>query len=87
MNTHHKALVSMVVIAFCSGCADSRTQRPDDEAMMLYRDCMSGMPEQWSSNDMSAALGSEHVASVGASADSHREARQQRECMQRADWK
>lgn len=62
-------------------------QRSDEEAMMIYRECMSGTPPQWGPGDVSDALGSEHVASASAGADSRREARQHTECVQRAGWK
>lgn len=77
----------VLVIGSCFGCADSRVQRSDEEAMMRYRDCMSGTPPPWDSNDVSAGLGSDHVASTSANADSRRESRQRNECMQRAAWK
>jgi len=86
MTPYKKAVIIIPIIGSCSGCADNRTQRSDEEAMMLYRDCMSGMPLHRSSTDVSAALGSEHVASASAGADSHREARQHDECVQRAGW-
>ena len=86
MTPFRKAVIIFLVIGFCSGCMDSRVQRADEEAMMLYRDCMSGTPPQWESSDMSRALGSEHVASAAVSADSLRESRQHNECAQRAGW-
>ena len=85
MTLREKAVI-VIVVGSCFACADSRMQRPDEEAMMLYRECMNGTPAQWNSSEVSAALGSEHVASAGASADSRRESRQTTECMQRAGW-
>lgn len=81
-----RALV--IILALCSfaGCADSRVQRSDEEAMMIYRDCMGSMPQQWDSGDVTAGLGSEHVASARAGADSRRDSRQHNECVQRAGW-
>lgn len=84
MTSFGKSMIIVLVIGSCFGCADSRVQRSDEEAMILYRDCMSGAPPLWNSSDASAGLGSEHVASASANADSRRESRQQRECMQRA---
>ena len=85
MTPYEKAAIIILVIGSCFGCADSRVQRSDDEAMLLYRDCMSGTP-QWASSDVSAVLGSEHVASASVSADSRRDSRQRNDCMQRAGW-
>jgi hypothetical protein len=86
MSIYEKAVTIILVVGSCFGCADSLVQRSDEEAMMLYRDCMGGTPAQWDSTDMSAALGSEHVASASASADSRRESRQHIDCVQRAGW-
>lgn len=86
MNRLRNAAMITLVAGTCLGCADSRVQRPDDEAMLMYRDCIAGAPAQWDPGDTSAALGSKHVASAAATADSRREARQQIECMQQAGW-
>ena len=83
--THYmKTVMIALLIAFCTGCASDRAMRSDEEAMMMYRDCMGGMSQQWDSSDVSAGLRSEHVASPGAGADSHRDSRQHIECAQRA---
>ena len=86
MTPFKNALIITLVIGSCFGCVDSRVQRSDEEAMMLYRDCMGGLPPHWNSNDVSAELDSEHVASASAGADSRRERRQHNECVQRAMW-
>jgi hypothetical protein len=86
MIPHENAMIIILVIASCVGCADSRAQKSNDEAMMLYRDCMGGPPPQWESSDVSASLDSEYVASASASADSRRESRQHIECARRAGW-
>lgn len=86
MTPYKKAVITILVFGSCFGCADSRVQRSDEEAMMLYRDCMGGMPPQWEPGDTSAALDSEHVASASAGAETRRESRQHIECAQRASW-
>jgi hypothetical protein len=86
MTRSEKIAIIALAILSCFGCADSRVQRSDEEAMMMYRYCMEGMPPQWDSRDVSAGLDSKHVASVSASADSRRQSRQHTECMQRAAW-
>jgi hypothetical protein len=86
MTRFEKIAIIALVIVTCCGCADTRMQRSDEEAMLIYRDCMGGMPPPWESGDVSAGLGSKHVASASAGADSRRESRQHTECMQRAAW-
>ncbi len=86
MTVPGRALAIILAICSIAGCADSRVQRSDEEAMMLYRECMGGAPAHWTSSDVSAGLGSEHVASTTAGADSHRDTRQHSECVQRAGW-
>ncbi len=86
MTSYQKAVIIIIVTCSCFGCADSRVQRSNEEAMMFYRDCMVGMPPHRDASDVSAQMGSEHVASAGASADSRRESRQHIECVQRAGW-
>jgi hypothetical protein len=86
MIPYAKTMIIILVIGSFFGCADSRVQRSNDDAMMLYRLCMGGTPQQWESSDVSASLGSEHVASASASADNRRESRQHIECAQRAGW-
>ena len=81
-----KIMTTMLVIVSCFGCTDSRVQRPDDEAMMMYRDCMGGTSPQWDSSDASAELDSEHVASANAGANTRRHSRQHNECVQQAAW-
>ena len=83
MKSLGKIMIVTLCIGCCVGCADSRAQRSDEEAMMHYRDCMSRMPPQLNAHDLS---GSEHVASASAGAGSRREARQHSECVQQAGW-
>ena len=64
MTRSEKIAIIALAILSCFGCADSRVQRSDEEAMMMYRYCMEGMPPQWDSRDVSAGLDSKHVASV-----------------------
>ena len=84
MDLSEKAAIIILVMVSCFACTDSRMQRSDEEAMMLYRDCMGGMSPQWDPMDTSANLGSEHVASASAGADSRPDSRLQHEGMQRA---
>lgn len=86
MSAYVKTVMIVLLIGSCFGCADNRARRSDEQAMMIYRDCMGGMPPHWEANDASAGLGSKHVASAGAGADSHRESRQHIECVQQAGW-
>ncbi len=87
MHCFVKIVTVTLLVGSCFGCVDSRVQRSDEEAMMLYRECMGGAPAHWTSSDVSAGLGSEHVASTTAGADSHRDTRQHHECVQQAGWR
>lgn len=85
MTPYVKAAIVILVIGFCCGCANTSEPRADEEAMMLYRDCMSGSPPPRDSSDVSAGLNSEHVASANAGSDNRRESRHHNECVKRAN--
>ena len=87
-------LKSAVLIASCSllgSCADHRVDRPDDEAMMIYRECMADMPTAAASADISGAISNAPVAnentSIAANARSRQEQNREIFCMQQAGWK
>ncbi len=78
-------------LALVAGCADHRVDRSDDEAMMIYRDCMAGAPPQLNSADMSSTISSSGTASantsIAANAQTQQEEAQHLRCMQLAGWK
>ena len=87
-------LKSAVVFATCcalGSCADHRVERPDDEAMMIYRECMADMRGAVASADMSGAISNTSVAngntSIAANARTREEQNHDIYCMQQAGWK
>ena len=84
-------LAMMILGATAIGCADHRAVRDDDEAMLVYRDCMNAMPQSSSNYRDSAALANHDNAAMNASMNStvqaQREQREQMRCMQAAGRK
>ena len=86
-----KTLIAIALnIIFFAGCADHRVDRSDEEAMMVYRECMSGMPPQINSADMSSTISNSSVAnkntSIAANVQTQQDQSQQIRCMQQAGW-
>ena len=77
-------------LAVLAACADHRVDRSDDEAMMVYRDCMAGAPPQLNSPDMTSTVSNSTLAdkntSIAARAQTQQEQAQQTRCMQLAGW-
>lgn len=83
-------LAAGLALSLLSGCADHRVDRSDDEAMLIYRDCMAGAPPQLNSADMSSTISSSGTAnkntSIAANAQTQQEEAQRLRCMQLAGW-
>jgi len=85
---------SVVLVACCcllGSCADHRINRSDDEAMMIYRECMADMRAIVASADMPEAISNASTAngntSIAANARSRQEQNHDIFCMRQAGWK
>lgn len=91
MNEFFKSAILMACCCLLGSCADHRVDRSDDEAMMIYRECMADMPTAAASADMSGAISNAPVAnentSIAANARSRQEQDREIFCMQQAGWK
>ena len=83
-----RAFVPLLLIALLGvGCADQRVPRADDEAMLLYRDCMNGMPQSWDATLPESSFSNQATRqSVNAATASSAEAKRLSECSQLAGW-
>lgn len=90
MTTVKDFLLVGVAVTLLSGCTDHRLNRSDEEGMMVYRECMSEMPPQVNSADMSATVSSSPTAnqntSIAANAQTRQEQSQQILFMKQAGW-
>lgn len=89
----NKVLASVVLFAFTcllSACADHRVNRPDEDAMMIYRECMAGMPGAVTpaamSNTISSSPSANENTSIAANARTRQEQDHEIYCMQQAGW-
>jgi len=85
-----KSIAAVCLVAIVGiGCADQRAHRPDDQAMLIYRDCMNGTPREWEASASTAALsdpGTRQTASFDAAVDSKRQEQAEIECARIAGW-
>jgi hypothetical protein len=92
MVSYRSYFIVFVLLAsgLTAGCADHRIDRSDEEAMMVYRECMSGSPPQLNSSDMSSTISNSSTVdkstSIAAKAQTQQEQSQQIQCMQLAGW-
>ncbi|MDX1459935.1 MAG: hypothetical protein R3348_02665 [Xanthomonadales bacterium] len=88
-------LVKYVILGFLcpllGGCIDHRVDRSDDQAMMIYRECMSDMRTTMGTAKMSGAISNAPIANentpLAANARSREEQNREIHCMQQAGWK
>lgn len=89
MNVRYVLTTLLILCAAAAGCADHRAAHEDGDAMLLYRDCMNGMPQGSAYGDP-AVLPSHDNSAMNASMESsvktQREQREQMRCMQAAGW-
>lgn len=85
---------NVVLVACCSllsSCADHRLNHSDEQAMMIYRECMADMRATVASADMSEAISNAAIAnentSIAANARSRQEQNHDIFCMRQAGWK
>jgi len=78
--------ITLLVSVICAGCAE-RVPRAQDEAMLLYRECMNGM-QQWGASPPSPEALSKTATrqSVASVMKSDADARMQSDCAQSAGW-
>ena len=90
MSLPRALLTSGFCLALLAGCADHRVDRNDDEAMMVYRECMASSPPQLNSSNMSSTISNSAMAnkntSIAANAQTQQEESQRIRCMQLAGW-
>ena len=83
-------LIAVLVMILTMACTDHRLNRSDEEAMMVYRECMAGAPPQLNSADMSSTISNSATAnrntSIAANAQTQQEEAQRLRCMQLAGW-
>lgn len=83
-------LATGAILAVIGGCSDHRLNRSDEEAMLVYRECMSGAPPQLNSADMSSTISNSAAVnkntSIAANAQTRQEQSQQMLCMQQAGY-
>jgi len=88
---HHHILPLLCFLGVSAGCANHLADREDDAAMLIYRDCMNGMPNQAGAFNHGAAIANSPSLSnnvpIQATAQTMSEQNQQIECMQKAGWK
>jgi hypothetical protein len=89
--TSRAALATVICMFVVVACADRRLDRSDDEAMMVYRECMAGAPPALNSAEMSSTLSNSRTAdantSIAANARTQQEESHELHCMQLAGWK
>ena len=86
---YKRAVVILFLVGVITTCADNRANRPDEEAMLIYRDCMDHAPKQWDAYDASAALSNKKnkgTASFDVNVKTAHENREQLNCLQQAGW-
>jgi hypothetical protein len=77
----------LLLLMLCAGCADHRVPRADDEAMLVYRECMNAMPQRQELNPTHEALANSEVRqSVSAATRSQGEQKSHIECARLAGW-
>ena len=83
-------LITGLLLAGLSGCADKRLDRGDEEAMMVYRECMNDYPPQPNSAGTTATITNAKTAdpntSIAANTQTQQEQSQHLHCSQLAGY-
>jgi hypothetical protein len=83
-------LTFLLLISITAGCDDHRVDRSDEEAMMVYRDCMGGPPPQVNSATAAATISNSGTVnkntSIAANVQTQQEQNRETECMRMAGW-
>ncbi len=90
MTNMKSKLAFLLLLCITVACADHRLNRSDEDAMMVYRECMGGAAPQLNSSNMSSSISNSNTfnknTSIAANAQTLQEQSQQIHCMQLAGW-
>jgi hypothetical protein len=91
MESLHRNVILSIVCGLLIGCADQRIDRSDEEAMMIYRDCMEGVSGKTSGSSISSVISSsdgvDKDTSIAANVQTKQEREREIECMRMAGWR
>jgi len=90
MKNFRAFFIMVATLVFFMGCSDHRLDRSDEEAMMVYRECMNDHSPQPNSAGMTATITNAKTAdpntSIAANTQTQQEQNQHLRCAQLAGY-